>query len=174
MARFGRTGPRLQPAPGSRPRQLLRGMLGVAWEDLFRAEIDNVSVAQLDEDSGVLVPSDYEEDPDLVDNQEEAEDHLSQRTKLTSDASRVWKTTAVYEHIAEPCMRVSCPLRGATHGPASPSWLSHPDHRSAFFSRSTGLSCTRNSQEDQPKKVDAYCLSTSPSSTSGPCTSSPG
>lgn len=61
MARFAPTGPRLQPAPGSHPRQLLCGAPGVAWKDLLCAEIDNVSVAQLDEDFVVLVPSNYEE-----------------------------------------------------------------------------------------------------------------
>lgn len=146
MARFGRTGPRLQPAPGSQPRQLLRGVPGVAWEDLFRAEIDNVSVAQLDEDSVVLVPSDYEEDPDLVDNQEEAEEHLSQRTQLTSDASRVWKTTAVYEHIAEPHARLvpfkgrdpwtGFPILAKPSGPPLSVFLA--EHRSVMYSQPTG------------------------------------
>lgn len=142
MARFGRTGPRLQPEPGSHPRQLLRGVPGVAWEDLFRAEIDNVSVAQLDEDSVVLVPSDYEEDSDLVDDQE----HLSQRTQLTSDASRVWKTTAVYEYIAEPHARLvpfkgrdpwtGFPILAKPSGPPLSIFLA--EHRSAMYSQPTG------------------------------------
>lgn len=142
MARFGRTGPRLQPAPGSHPRPLLRGVPGVAWEYLFRAEIDNVSVVQLDEESVVLVPSDYEEDPDLVDEQE----HLSQRTQITSDASRVWKTTAVYEHIAEPHARLvpfkgrdpwtGFPILARPSGPPLSVFLT--EHKSVMYSQPTG------------------------------------
>ncbi|KAJ4414285.1 hypothetical protein N0V82_008014 [Gnomoniopsis sp. IMI 355080] len=150
MARFGRTGPRLQPAPGSHPRQPLRGVSGVAWEDLFRVEIDNVSVVQLDEDSVVLVPSDYEEDPGPVDNQEEpnGREHLSQRTQLTSDALRVWKTTAVYEHITEPHARLvpfkgrdpwtGFPILAKPSGPPLSVFLA--EHRSVMYSQPTGAS----------------------------------
>lgn len=148
MAGFGRTGPRLRPAPGSHPRQLLRGVPGVAWEDLFRAELDTVSVVQLDEDSVVLVPSDYEQDPDLVDNQEVAEEHLSQRMQLTSDASRVWKSTAVYEHIAELHARIvpykgrdpwtGFPILAKPSGPPLSAFLA--EHRSIMYSQPTGRS----------------------------------
>lgn len=154
MARFGSAGPRLQPAPGSHRHQLLRGVPGVAWEDLFRAEIDNVSVIQLDEDSVVLVPSDYEEDPHLVDDQE----HLSQRTHLTSDASRVCKTTAVYEHIAESHARLvpfkgrdpwtGFPILAKPSGPPLSGFL--VEHRSVMYSQPTAEEDRRILPEYRP------------------------
>lgn len=77
-------------------------MPGIPWDLLFRAEIDNVSVAQLDEESVVFVPSDYE-DADAGEDPEP----LSQRIELTSDASRVWKSTVEYGQIAEAHPRLA-------------------------------------------------------------------
>jgi hypothetical protein len=101
MARFGRTGPQLRPEPGSRPRPLLRGVPNVPWDQQFRAEIDNISVVQLDENSVALIPSlDYMEDP--VENDPEA----TMPSQHSTDMMRVWKTTAVYEQIASSHPRI--------------------------------------------------------------------
>ncbi|RHZ50978.1 hypothetical protein CDV55_103165 [Aspergillus turcosus] len=85
MARFGgKSGPFLRPLPGSRPDLLRRLMLppvpDIPYEQIFRAEIDH--------HRGML---DAFDEPDAFRGPQVD----------TADVERVWKTTAVYEQIAE-------------------------------------------------------------------------
>jgi hypothetical protein len=102
MARFGRTGPQLRPQPGSHPRRLTSGVPGRTYEDHFRAEIGSIAVSQLDEDSLILIPTmDYGPD-DPMEDDTDAQLFVSH----TTDTTRVWKTTEVYEQIGEAHPRI--------------------------------------------------------------------
>lgn len=88
MARFGRTGPYLEPRPGSRPRRLLPS----PWRDRFNTDIHEIVALKLDgEDAVVLIPYiDYREDP-IADDPE-----AKMPEPRHSDMLRVWKTTVLY------------------------------------------------------------------------------
>lgn len=102
MARFGRTGPILRPEPGSRPRPLFAAMRNIPWNQHFQTEIGGISVTQVDDNSVILIPTcDYVEDPFPYDPDDP--DPLSPHS---SDTTRVWKTTAVYEQIATTHPRI--------------------------------------------------------------------
>ncbi|KAF7113949.1 hypothetical protein CNMCM5793_006132 [Aspergillus hiratsukae] len=107
MARFGgKSGPSLRPLPGSRPTLLKRLMLppvpDIPYEQIFRAEIDTISVNQLDDKFVVLLASCHDDamEGGMLDEFPGPDGSEGPR-EVTSDLKRVWKTTAVYEQIAE-------------------------------------------------------------------------
>ncbi|GIJ84581.1 hypothetical protein Asppvi_003428 [Aspergillus pseudoviridinutans] len=122
MACFGgQSAPSLRPLPGSRPDLLKRLMLppalDILYEQIFWAEINTLSVAQLDEKFVALLTWCHTDTMQggMLDEYNEA-DAFQGPQEVTSDLNRVWKTTAVYELIAED------------HPP-----LVRFDHRDPFF-----------------------------------------
>jgi hypothetical protein len=102
MARTKQRPVLLRREPGSHPRPLLGHVPGLSGEQCLLAEIGCITVRQLDRDSVVFLPLiDYTEDP--IEAEPEAE---GPRT-LTVDSDRVWKTTFVYEMIAEIHPRIA-------------------------------------------------------------------
>jgi hypothetical protein len=79
---------------------------GVPYEQIFRAEIDTISVDQLDDKFVALLASDHTDAMAGGVLDEYAGDILEGPRVTTSDLNRVWKTTAVYEQIAEDHLRL--------------------------------------------------------------------
>lgn len=103
MARTARRGPQMRPQPGSHPRRLLVGVPGLPYEDHFRTEVCGITVGQIEQDAVIMIPADYTEDP--VDEDPDSIPWLAAST--TSEISRVWKTTMIYEQIGVSHPRVA-------------------------------------------------------------------
>ncbi|GIK02210.1 hypothetical protein Aspvir_006259 [Aspergillus viridinutans] len=105
MARtVGRGGRNLQPLPGSRP-DLLRRLMhhpripNIPAEQIFEAEIDNVTATQIDDRFVALLTQDHFDD--MFNNDLERYDEPDGPQVTTGDLRRVWKATCVYEQLAE-------------------------------------------------------------------------
>lgn len=106
MARFGgQSGPSLQPLPGAHPTLLKRLMMppvpDMPYEQIFRAEIDTITVHQLDNKFVALLALCHTDAMAGGMLDEYNEPDAFRGREATSDLRRVWKTTSVYEQILE-------------------------------------------------------------------------
>lgn len=79
----------------------------VPWEQIFQAEIGNITATQIDDKFVTLLTQDHFDE--MLDNNLESYDEPDASLGpqvMTSDLRRVWKTTCVYEQLTETHPRI--------------------------------------------------------------------